>query len=70
MASPAACDLEVEPVSAIDALFLHGHCLSDYEREEILDYREVSTSDWHRHHVVAGVFSYLPVTELKISGSR
>jgi len=31
----------VEAVSAIDALFLHGHCLSDYEREEILDYREV-----------------------------
>ena len=32
---------KVESVSAIDALFLHGHNLSDYEREEILDYREV-----------------------------
>jgi len=37
----ASCDFEIEPVSAIDALFLHGHCLSDYEREEILDFREV-----------------------------
>jgi hypothetical protein len=61
MASTAPCDFDVEPVSAIDALFLHGHCLSDYEREEILDYREVRSSDWHRHHVVPGFlfFSYL-----------
>lgn len=34
-------ELVVEPISPIDALYLHGHHLTDFEREEILDYRQV-----------------------------
>ena len=37
-------ELVIEPTSPIDALFLHGHHLTDYEREEILDFRQVSQS--------------------------
>lgn len=34
-------ELQIEPISPIDALYLHGHHLTDYEREEILDFRQV-----------------------------
>jgi dual specificity tyrosine-phosphorylation-regulated kinase 2/3/4 len=34
-------DVSDEAMSAIDAMFLHGTSLSDFERDEILQYREV-----------------------------
>lgn len=37
-------ELVVEPISPIDALYLHGHHLTDYEREEILNHRQVSAT--------------------------
>lgn len=44
-------ELVVEPISPIDALYLHGHHLTDYEREEILNHRQVSATISLHHHL-------------------